>query len=153
MVVWSLDHPEVVAEFTDRGVKRVYEEYFAAETVLAASGTVDVLAHVDLVKVFGHRLQSPPTDLYRGVVDAAQRSGTAVEVNTSALDGFAAEVYPGPEFLRMFADAHVPMTLGSDAHRPEDVGSGFDVGRAQARLAGYTERLRFRERMGTPTPL
>jgi histidinol-phosphatase (PHP family) len=150
---WSVDHPEVVAEFVDRGVETVYEEYFGLEAELAASGTVDVLAHVDLVKVFGHRLERVPRDLYRAVVDGAARSGTAVEVNTSGLRGLTGEIYPSPAFLQMFAEAGVGITLGSDAHLPEDAASGLEEGRELALAAGYTQRLEFNERTGTLVPL
>jgi len=150
---WSLDHPEVVAEYVERGVETVYEDYFALETELARSGTVDVLAHVDLAKVFGHRPPNPPLDLYRPVVDGAVASGTAVEVNTSGLNPLTGEIYPAPEFLRIFREAGVAITLGSDAHTPEAVGLGFDEARDLARSVGYTERLEFRQRVGTPVAL
>lgn len=150
---WSMDHPEVVAEFVDRGVETVYEEYFELEAELAESGTVDVLAHVDLVKVFGHRLDEPPKDLYRTVVDGAARSGTAVEINTSGLNDFTDEIYPAAAFLEMFSEAGVGITLGSDAHVAEDVASGFDAARDLARRFGYTERLAFAERVARSVPL
>lgn len=76
----SLDHPGAVHEYMRRGVDQAYADYFTLVTKLARSGTVDVLAHVDLAKVFRHRPDQPPTDLYRSVVEAAANSGTAVEV-------------------------------------------------------------------------
>lgn len=150
---WSMDHPEVVAEYSERGIETVYEEYFAFEAELARSGTVDVLAHVDLVKVFGHRLDEPPRDLYDAVVGGAVASGTALEVNTSGLRGITGEMYPAPAFLEMFAEAGVGITLGSDAHVPDDVGSGFDSARDLARRVGYKESLAFSERLARPVPL
>lgn len=150
---WSLDHPEAVHEYTRRGVRRVYEDYFELVTELAGSGTVDVLAHVDLAKVFGHRLDEPPVDLYETVVAAAARTGTAVEVNTSGVDGLAGELYPSRPFLEMFNRAGVGITLASDAHRPEDVGKDFDVAKEAARVAGYETRLVFRARTGTDIAL
>lgn len=150
---WSLDHPEVVHEFTRRGVRQAYEDYFAAETLLAASGTVDILAHVDLIKVFGHRLETPLLDLYAPVVEAASRSGTAVEINTSGMEGLAGEAYPSPDLLEMFHDAGVPITLGSDAHRPEDVGRGFDEAVDLALEAGYDSTLEFTGRRGVVVPM
>ena len=150
---WSVDHPEVIAEFVDRGIGAVYEEYFELEADLAASGTVDVLAHVDLVKVFGHRLAEPPMDLYRAVVDGAARSGTAVEVNTSGLRGLVGEIYPATTFLEMFSEAGVGITLGSDAHVAGDVAIGLEAARGLAMAAGYSKRLQFKERVGSPVPL
>lgn len=150
---WSFDHPGSVHEYMRRGVRRAYEDYFAIEARLAASGTVDVLAHADLIKVFGHRLEEPPVDLYRPVVEAAAHSGTAVEINTSGISGLAGEAYPSREFLRWFSDAGVPITLASDAHRPSDVGLHLDEAVAMAVEAGYETRLEFRRRVGVAMPL
>lgn len=150
---WSLDHPEVVHEFRRRGVRQAYEDYFAAEAVLAASGTVDILAHVDLIKVFGHRLDQPPIDLCGPVVRAAANPGTAVEVNTSGIDGPAGEVYPSPVLLQMFNDAGVLITIGSNAHGPEDVGRCFDTATRLAVESGYVGVLEYRGRNRTEVPL
>jgi len=150
---WSLDHPEVAHEFERRGVRRCYEDYFRLEAELAASGTVDVLAHVDVIKVFGHRLEDVPVDLYRQVVAGATESGTAVEINTSGARGLAGELYPSGPLLEMLHEAGVDITLGSDAHVAADVAGGFDEAKALARSVGYRTRLEFRRRVGTPVPL
>lgn len=150
---WSFDHPEVVFEYLRRGVDQAYEDYFALETQLAASGAVDVLAHVDLIKMFGHKPERPRLDLYEQVVSAAATSGTAVEINTSAVDGLAGELYPSRPFLEMFQAAGVGITLGSDAHRAEDVGKHFEMALEAARAIGYTSPLRFRQRAVTEVPL
>jgi histidinol-phosphatase (PHP family) len=150
---WSLDHPEAVHEYIRRGVRKVYEDYFELVTELARSGTVDVLAHVDLAKVFGHRLDEAPVDLYERVVAAAARTGTAVEVNTSGVDGLAGELYPSLPFLELFNHAGVGITIASDAHRSEDVGRQFELALSTAREVGYRSRLRFRRRAAAEVPL
>ena len=150
---WTVDQEESSFECERRGVRKAYGDYFEKETMLAASGAVDVLAHVDLVKVAGHRLPEPPIDLYQKVVDAAAASGTAVEVSTSGLFKPVGEVYPAPTFLEMFHEAGVPITLASDAHFPEDCGREFGVAAAAARSAGYTEELRFSQRHRYAEPL
>lgn len=143
---WSIDHGDVADEFEARGVERAYADYFEWETALAASGTVDVLAHADVVKKFGHRLATPPLDLYEGVAKAAAASNTAVEVSSAGLYRVVGEVYPAPEFLAAFFDAGVPITLASDAHAPDNAGRGHDEVVAAAKAAGYTHRLRFEQR-------
>lgn len=150
---WSFDHPDVVHEFMRRGVRQAYEDFFALETALAESGTVDVLAHVDLIKLFGHQLDEPPNDLYQPVVDAAVRSGTAVEINASGLDKFTGEPFPGPELLKAFFAAGVPITLASDAHLPDEAGRGIDQAAVLAASVGYENRLRFSQRAATEVPL
>ncbi len=99
---WSVDYGISAHEFARRGVRRAYEDYFALKTQLAASGAVDVLAHVDVVKRFGHVPAEVPTDLYAEVVEAAANSGTAVEVSSAGLRKPIAEIFPTPSLLRMF---------------------------------------------------
>ncbi len=150
---WSFDHEASVHEFDRRTVERAYVEYFELEAALAASGAVDILAHVDVIKKLGHRLDSPPLELYREVVRAAELSGVAVEVSSAGLHQKAAEIYPAPEFLEMFARADVPITLASDAHHAGDAGRDHAALVAAARAAGYEDRLRFRKRAAWAVPL
>jgi histidinol-phosphatase (PHP family) len=146
---WSVDHGDAAYEFARRGVRRAYEEYFALETELAASGSVDVLAHVDVVKVHGDVLAAPPVDLYQSVVAAAAASGTAVEISSSGLYKPIGEIYPAPQLLQMFHDAGVRITLASDAHEPGHCGRDADRLVAAARDAGYNEYLVFDQRTST----
>jgi histidinol-phosphatase (PHP family) len=150
---WSVDHSSSVFEFERRGVEQAYEDYFRLETKLAASGAVDVLAHIDVVKKMGHRLPEPPLGLYREVVAAAVESGVAVEVSSAGLHQKAGEIYPAPELLEMLAKADVPITLASDAHYPSAAGRNHDEVIAAAKAAGYSERMRFRRRAGWLVPL
>lgn len=146
---WSVDYGVSAYEFERRGVRRAYEDYFRLKTQLAASGSVDVLAHADVVKRFGNVLPSPPTDLYAEVVEAAAASGTAVEVSSAGLHKPVREIYPAPVFLEMFQAAGVPITLASDAHAPEECGRDAAAVIAAARAAGYTHHLLFDRRQAS----
>lgn len=150
---WSYDVDDVSYEFERRGVRKAYEDYFALEVELAASGSVDVLAHVDAAKKTGYHLPEPPIDLYEPVVTAAAASGVAVEINTAGLVRGAQEIFPTATFLRMFREAGVPITLASDAHRPGEAGQFFDRAVELARSVGYTHSVSFRRRVPTEVPL
>ncbi len=150
---WSVDHGGAVHEFDRRGVGQAYEDYFGLEAALAASGAVDVLAHADVVKKFGHRYPSDPSHLYEAVSKEAAASGTAVEVSSAGLTKPVGEIYPAPGFLRAFFEAGVPITLASDAHFPSECGQGHDEAVAAARAAGYTEMVRFEARRRSSLPL
>jgi histidinol-phosphatase (PHP family) len=150
---WAIDSSEVAWEFDRRGVDRAWSDYFELVEALAASGTVDVLAHVDVCKKYGYRPAREPIDMYAAVVEAAARTGTAVEVSSQGLRNPAAEVYPSPRFLQMFHDAGVPVTLASDGHVPDQAGWGHDQVVSAARNAGYVSRLSFDRRLRTPVPL
>ncbi len=150
---WAIDSSGAGYEWDERGIQRGYDQYFALETQLAASGAVDVLAHVDLVKKYGHRLPDEPLHHYEAVIAAAASSGTAVEVSSQGLRKPAGEVYPSPVFLEMFHEAGVPITLASDGHVPHEAAWGHDAVVEAARQAGYVERLQFRKRVGERVPL
>ena len=150
---WSIDHDDVMYEFERRGVEKAYADYFDWETQLAASGAVDVLAHADVVKKFGHRPAEPPLDLYRTLAAAAAASGTAVEVSTAGRYKPAREMYPALELLQAMFDADVPITLASDAHVPEECARDRDLAIAYARSVGYTHRARFTRRHRELIPL
>jgi histidinol-phosphatase (PHP family) len=145
---WGLDLAQQTDEFERRGKRQAYEDYFAMESRLAASGFFDVLAHADVVKKRGVFLNEPPEDLYESLAVAAARGGTAVEVSTAGLYQPAGEMYPAKPLLQRFRDHRVPITLASDAHIPENCARDRDKAIALAQSVGYTQRIEFRSRIG-----
>jgi histidinol-phosphatase (PHP family) len=89
----------------------------------------DILAHPDLVKVFGDRVPAPEGDLrrfYDRAMDGIADSDVAVEVSTAGLRKPAGEMYPAAPFLEMCLDAGRPVALSSDAHTPEQLGYEYE---------------------------
>ncbi|MBI5157951.1 MAG: PHP domain-containing protein [Acidimicrobiia bacterium] len=150
---WWFDRRHSIHEWERRGHRRVYEQYFALETALADSGTVDVLAHVDRIKYQGQRLAEPPLDLYEGLVKAARRADVAIELSSAGLRHPIAEAYPAPPLLEMCRVAGLDITFASDGHLPEQAGWGHDEIRRLARDAGYTHTARFRARKRDLVPI
>jgi histidinol-phosphatase (PHP family) len=109
--------------------EEIWRRYFLTLSEAARSGLFDVLAHPDLVKVWGRGRPRPRGDLrryYELAIEGIAESGIAVEVSTAGLRKPARELYPAPEFLEMCIQAGAGLALSSDAHRPEDVGAGYD---------------------------
>ena len=79
--------------------------------------------------------------------------GVAIELNTAGLRKDCREIYPNRLLLDMARTAGVPITFGSDAHAPAEV--GMDFGRAidLAQEAGYTSWLQFTQRHHTAISL
>ena len=135
---------------------RVWRTYFETLGEAARSGLFDVLAHPDLVKVWGRETPRPDGDLrrfYDLAMDGIAESDVAIEVSTSGLRKPVGEIYPAPPFLRACRLAGVPVLINSDAHAPEDVGRDFDRAAAVARDAGYRETAAFAQRSRTMVPL
>ena len=107
----------------------VWRRYFEALAECARAGLFDVLAHPDLVKVWGRGRPSPerdPRHYYEPAVEAIAASGIAVEVSTAGLRKPVGELYPSRAFAEMCVEAGAPFALSSDAHRPEHVGYGYE---------------------------
>jgi histidinol-phosphatase (PHP family) len=114
----------------------VWRRYFGALAECARCGLFDILAHPDLVKVWGRGRPLPDRDprfFYEPAVEAVAESGIAVEVSTAGLRKPVAEIYPAAAFVEMCRDAGASFALSSDAHRPEQV--GFEYERATGFLA------------------
>jgi histidinol-phosphatase (PHP family) len=144
--VWRSGDPE-----------KVWARYFETLGEAARSGLFDVLAHPDLVKVWGQGAPRPGGDLrrfYDRAMEGIADSDVAVEVSTAGLRKPAAEIYPSPAFLGMCLEAGRPVALSSDAHVPRDL--GFEYERAVAllgdlgvdELAVYERRQRRLEKIG-----
>jgi histidinol-phosphatase (PHP family) len=108
---------------------RVWGLYFATLAEAALSGLYDVLAHPDLVKVWGPERPRPERDPrfhYEPAVEAIAESGIAVEVSTAGLRKAVREIYPSRAFAAMCVEAGATFSLSSDAHVPEHVGFAYD---------------------------
>lgn len=141
---FGIDSEEDLERWEHSDADAVWEEYFALLTEAVSTGLFDVIGHADLAKKFNYRPQRDPRPWYESFLVAARDAGAAIELNTAGLRKWCAEIYPGREFLRIARAYGVPIAFGSDAHRPADIGSGFDEAVALARSAGYREYRHFR---------
>jgi len=108
---------------------KVWRRYFETLAEAARSGLFDIMAHPDLVKVWGRSRPTPEGDLrryYEPAVEAFAEAGVAVEVSTAGLRKPVGELYPARGFLEMVVDAGCPIALSSDAHVPEHVGFEYE---------------------------
>jgi histidinol-phosphatase (PHP family) len=116
-------------------------------TAAASSGLFDTLAHPDLVKMFGPRLEWAWSELVPALADVC------LEVSSAGIHKRHGRLYPEPELLASARAAGVRITLASDAHAPQHVGR--DLGRAidHARAAGYETVTVFDARRPRQEPL
>ena len=135
-------------------VEEVWRRYFEALGDLAESGLADVLAHPDLVKIFGRRPAAETVEECHELAAAAiAGAGVAVEVSTAGLRKPVGELYPDPGFLARCRERGVGATLASDAHVAQDVGRDFGAGLDHLRAAGYETVTVFERRSSRQEPL
>jgi histidinol-phosphatase (PHP family) len=148
----DLDDGLSMAEWSARTVDACWEAYTAAVEELAATGTCDVLAHPDLVKVAGHR-SSAPEECWDRLVEAAVASGMAAELSSAGLRKPVAEAYPARPLLARFAAHGVPLTTASDAHRLPDVAHRSADLAAMLDEVGVKVLRAYRARRGVDVPV
>jgi histidinol-phosphatase (PHP family) len=124
-------------------VDGVWRRYFQELGALARSGLADVLAHPDLVKIFGDRVEWN----WQPVIDALD--GVALEVSTAGLRKPVGDLYPDAELL----SGARRITLASDAHLADDVGRDLDRAVELARAAGFETVTVFEGRRSRQEPL
>lgn len=145
---WAVDSTETQSEFDRRGLLTAYEQYAGVLRQMAEVGTMDVIGHADVPKRYGRALPAENGEIFQPVVEAAARSGMAVEINTKGLKKPIAEAYPSEWLLSRFYAAGVPVTLSSDAHIPSEAGWGIHRAVDLARSVGYSTHRRFDARTG-----
>ncbi|HEV2980654.1 MAG TPA: histidinol-phosphatase [Solirubrobacteraceae bacterium] len=145
----ALDTEEYGIWHGDPSPERVWRSYFQMLGDSAQSGLFDVLAHPDLVKMWGPHRPRPRGDLrryYELAMPGIAASQIAVEVSTAGLRKPVGEIYPAPEFLQMALQAGAPVALSSDAHSPKQVGADYDEALELLAGLGVTELCLFERR-------
>ncbi len=150
---WGIDQSRFKYEFERRDINEVYEVYFEHVAAAARTGLFDIMTHLDVVKKYGHRPTKDMTAVYDGVGGVLAKSNVAIELNSSGLRRPVREIYPGLELLKIMRAHAVPITFGSDAHNPDQVGRDFSLLLRHARAAGYTDYVTFAGRERVPRPL
>ncbi len=142
----------------------IYHEYFELMTRVVAMGLFDIVAHPDLIRRFTG-LHSPhvPFESYRAVamsfVDSLVEFGVGIEINVKGLDHPVAAIYPTPELLTCYVEAcraggvEPIITIGTDAHRPENLGTNLDAGVGLLRQMGISEITTYSQGARIPFPL
>ncbi len=131
--------PEGAGQFAGRAVDEVYRDYFRRVREIAASGLVDGLAHLDLVKIHGHRPTAPLAELAGETLDLIAARGLSIEVSTAGWRKPVGEAYPSAELLRLARVRGIPLTVASDAHSHVQLGENY------ARLAAFLAGAGVRE--------
>ena len=136
--------------------ERIWQRYFETLAEAARSGLFDIMAHPDLVKIWGGGRPRPDTDprrYYEPAVEAFAEAGVAVEVSTAGLRKPVGEIYPAPAFLEMVAEAGCPIALSSDAHVPDQLGHGYDRAIELLESVGISELAVFERRERRMEPI
>ncbi len=117
--------PEGAGQFAGRTVDEIYEDYFRRVREMAASGLVDCLAHIDLVKIHGHRPSADIRELARETLEFISARNLALEFSTAGWRKPVNELYPSDEIVQLALELGIPFTTASDAHSHVQLGENY----------------------------
>ena len=138
--------------FRKYGIEEVVRKYFTSMIEILDSGIIDILAHLDLYRRFGEVLYGQEIhNLWRPHFDelTSKMKGNSVgfEINTSSWRKGLTEPMPTKEIILAFAEQGIERVIvGSDAHRPSDVGAGIKKAIDLLRECGYTDPVIYERR-------
>jgi len=138
--------------YEGKNINGLFEQYFDRVALAAASGLFDIIAHCDLIRIYGYLPSLDQETLYRKLAKSFKIHDVAFEINTNGRNRPVGDFYPDRKFLRVFREEDVPVCVNSDAHMPSRVAQYFDEAYELLRDAGYSEMAVFdkRERFMIP---
>ncbi|HJX25993.1 MAG TPA: histidinol-phosphatase HisJ family protein [Chthoniobacterales bacterium] len=118
--------PAGAAQFADRDIDVLYADYFRRVREIAATGLVDCLAHIDLIKIHGHRANAEVGALISETLDLIRSRNLAIELSTAGWRKPVNELYPGDCIIELAVEKEIPFTTASDAHSYAQLGENFE---------------------------
>jgi len=106
---------------------------------IAATGLVDCLSHLDLIKIHGHRPCGDVRSIINETLDFIRPRNLAIELSTAGWRKPVDELYPSDRIIELAIKKGIAFTTASDAHSHVQLAENFD------RLAGKMSILGVRE--------
>lgn len=129
-----------------------YRRYFKEVNKVCTSPHIDVVAHLDLMKRYAFNTHgkydfNEYKDLIEEVLINIIKNNKGIEVNTSTLRSNVNETMPSFDILKLYHDLGGKIiTVGSDAHKCEDVGAGIRESIEVLKNIGFEEIYTFKNR-------
>ena len=136
-----------------------YSRYFEEVNNVCTSSYIDVVAHLDLMKRYAFNTHgnydfNDYKEKIEEVLKNIINSGKGIEVNTSTLRGIVNETMPSIDILKMYYDLGGEIiTVGSDAHKVEDVGADIKESIEVLKNIGFKNIYRFKNRQAIPVEI
>jgi histidinol-phosphatase (PHP family) len=150
---------EADAYFRTRSPRQMCVEYYGYLEQAIECRLFDCIAHLDIYKrcgldFYGEALNVAHRGLIERSLDEMARLGLSLEVNSGGLRKNLPWPYPSPDILGCAREAGITdITIGSDCHTPQDVGSGLGECVETALEAGFTTLVVFEKRARTEVDL
>ena len=156
--VHLIDHIAISAENRAENAFKKYtmdelgEKYYTHIMEAVESDLFDILAHIDLYRRYGQTFYGDGIrEIWKphisDLADMMKRHNVGFEVNTSPLRKGQTQPMPEADIIKALKDRGVNIvTTGSDAHRPQDIGTGIESATQLLRESGFSNISQFEKR-------
>ena len=148
-LLWFIDGPKV--KTYDKGLRDVFggdirkavTAYWRQLQEMIVQEQPDIIGHLDKIKMHNHdryfREDEPwYVALTEETLELIRQRGSVVEVNTRGIYKQRSDtLFPGPELLKKILARRIPITLTSDAHKPEELSLFFPEAKEVLKSIGF----------------
>jgi len=162
---WAIDEGQEIfekglQEIYKGDIKKVVKDYYKLMRNMLKLENPDILAHPDLIKMNNkeEKYFSEKESWYRQEVmdtlKAVAKSSSILEVNTGGIArGKTDSLYPSTWILEEAYQMRIPITLSSDAHKPEQITAKFKEAAVLLNSIGYKEIYILHKKTWAPHPI
>jgi len=143
---WGFDNPEFIGEYKNKNIDDIWQKYFDTIKEMADTKLFDIVGHLDLIKVFKFMPSKNISIIAKDALVSIKNANMTLELNVAGYRKPINEAYPSKELLKQAFKLDIPITFGSDAHKPEQVGLYNDKIIELAKSVGYTKCVYYRNR-------
>src|SRR4029453_11202628 len=93
--------PDGAEQFEGHDVDAIYADYLRRVREMAATGLIDCLAHLDLVKIHGHRPGAECGTIFNKTLDFIRSRNRAIELSTAGWPKPVNELYPSDRIVEL----------------------------------------------------
>ncbi|MDD5067092.1 MAG: histidinol-phosphatase HisJ family protein [bacterium] len=142
---WGFDQPEFKDRINGKSVTGLWRDYLLQirNMVNEHGNDIDIIGHLDLPKKLDWPVPDEFQEEFRSLIRLIRGKELVVEINTSGYDKPVKEFYPSPAVLTLLKDEKVEITLGSDSHKPDEVGRYFRPARDLLKKTGFNKVIKF----------
>jgi histidinol-phosphatase (PHP family) len=117
--------PDGAAQLEGRDVDAIYADYFRRVRDITGTGLVDCLAHIDLIKIHGHRPSAEIGSIVNETLDFIRTRNLTIELSTAGWRKPVNELYPSDRIIELAIEKGISFTIASDAHSHAQLGDNF----------------------------
>src|SRR5210317_1610860 len=132
-MLWFIDGPDSeiwkrgLENFFGNNIRKAVGAYYLQTMDMAETQKPDIIGHLDKIKMHNRgKYFSEDEKWYRKLVsetlEVIKENNCIVEVNTRGIYKKRSEsLFPGEAILREMHEMNIPVTISSDAHKPDEV--------------------------------